>query len=35
MAGAMKSWYEEELRKDEIILGALKCAKAHGFSGEA
>lgn len=27
--------YEEELRRDEMILGALKCAKAHGFSGEA
>ena len=34
-AGIPRHVYEEELRRDEMILGALKCAKAHGFSGEA
>lgn len=25
---------ERELRRDQIVLGALKCAKANGFIGE-
>lgn len=28
------SVYEKELKRDQIILGALKCAKANGFAGE-
>lgn len=26
--------FEEALAQDKMILGALKCAKAHGYSGE-
>lgn len=34
----IKDWlvddYKKELRRDEIVLAALKCAKAVGFTGE-
>lgn len=26
--------YERELAQDKMILGALKCAKLHGYTGE-
>lgn len=26
--------YERELAKDKMILGALKCAKLYGYTGE-
>lgn len=32
--GIPRSVYEKELKRDQIILGALKCAKANGFTGE-
>ena len=28
------SVYERELAQDKMILGALKCAKFHGYTGE-
>ena len=27
--------YRRKLRQDKMILGALKCARANGYSGEA
>lgn len=26
--------YRRAMKQDKMILGALKCAKAHGYSGE-
>ena len=26
--------HKRDLARDKLILGALKCAKAHGYSGE-
>lgn len=33
-AGIPRHVYEKELQRDTLILGALKCAKANGYSGE-
>ena len=33
-AGIPRRVYQKELQRDQIILGALKCAKANGFTGE-
>lgn len=34
----IKDWlvrdYEKQLIQDELVLAALKCAKANGFTGE-
>lgn len=36
--GGIKDWlvrdYEKQLVQDELVLRALKCAKANGFTGE-
>lgn len=32
--GVPRSTYQKELERDSIVLSALKCAKANGFTGE-
>lgn len=32
--GVTRSVYERELERDQIVLAALRCAKANGFCGE-
>ena len=32
--GVPRAVYEKELKRPKMVLGALKCAKANGFTGE-
>ncbi|MFR6626817.1 MAG: hypothetical protein ACLURW_11010 [Flavonifractor plautii] len=32
--GVPRAVYEKELKRHKLVLGALKCAKANGFTGE-